>query len=88
MEACETFPNGFLPPLKKLRIEDHFTGNLKEQVQKFMTEIPKELFEKLSLGHVHVDVTNGDIITSKDHHFFPWFKEELLTVMVHNWNTH
>ena len=53
-----------------------------------MTEIPKDLFEKLSLGHVKVDVTNGDIITSKEHHFFPWFKEELLTVMVHNWNAH
>ena len=88
LEACEKFPDGFLPPLKKLNVSEHYTGNLKGQVEKFMAEMPKELFEKLALGHVKVDVTNGEIIPSKDHHFFPWFKDELLQVMVHNWNTH
>jgi hypothetical protein len=53
-----------------------------------MLEMPKELFDRLALGHVIVDATNGKLIPSKDHHFFPWLIEELQSVMVYNWNTH
>lgn len=75
-EPCEQIPKGVLPPLEMNKITDLLDGNLKDQIDLFLREMPGPLIDDLNWGIVEVNHMEKTFIMRNsnnqpfDHHFF------------------